>query len=189
MKEFLAQLTFVCQCDGCAACKLNNCPCDLAALHYHGSRWPKRRPPPDVSGCCFFCVIVKTLVDIRASFSLLERAVTQFDARFTLRALRSISSLRKHLGPGIISLALALTYPLNDPTAQALARAVGEEDALASKHSEENGGGPSHKPSKKEIIPEIDVYIGILIQVGQTRRKRVIGQGETDFLCSLGLSL
>src|SRR5450759_3690375 len=43
-------------------------------------------------------VVIDPSEEIRAQFPLLERAVAQFDTRFTLRAIRSISSLRKKLG-------------------------------------------------------------------------------------------
>lgn len=106
------------------------------------------------------------LTDIRNNFSLLERAVTQFDARFTLRALRSISSLRKRFNGEVICEAIISTYPPNNPTARTLIRATRVGDAalsqIAKRVTSESSGS---KQEKKEPIPEIDVYIAILVQV------------------------
>ncbi|KAF1816216.1 26S proteasome non-ATPase regulatory subunit 3 [Eremomyces bilateralis CBS 781.70] len=110
----------------------------------------------------------KTVADIRSNFALLERAVAQFDTRFTLRALRSISSIRKKLSPKILAQVVAVTYHPEDPTAQTLFQActASEEDVRSiisqaqKKITAETGGkGP------KEAIPEVDVYIAILTQV------------------------
>ncbi|KAF2455296.1 proteasome regulatory subunit C-terminal-domain-containing protein [Lineolata rhizophorae] len=117
-----------------------------------------------------------TAKDIRGNFALLERAVAQFDTRFTLRALRSISSLRKRLSPRIICQAIVMTYPQGDPTAKTLMQATGESpdalrDVLAKVEDMQmtdavttnNAGSKQKEP--KEVIPEIDIYIAILIQV------------------------
>ena len=104
--------------------------------------------------------------DIRASFTLLERAVAQFDTRFTLRALRSISSLRKRLTDRVLCSVIVLTYSPSNTTARVLIEAIGMEgetiQAVASQYKEEI---QQNKGNTKEPIPEIDVYIAILIQV------------------------
>ncbi|KAF1985749.1 hypothetical protein K402DRAFT_394361 [Aulographum hederae CBS 113979] len=113
----------------------------------------------------------KIVADIRGNFSLLERAVTQFDSRFTLRALRSISSLRKRLTPRALVEAIVLTYNPHDATAKALIDAIGENSSViqdvvsqADKNQAANGTAGAKQPPK-EIPTEIDVYIAILIQV------------------------
>jgi len=91
------------------------------------------------------------VIDIRNNFSLLERAVAQFDARFTLRALRSISSLRKRLSGEVISEAIISTYPPNNPTARTLIRATRLSDSVLSniaKKVASETAGP--KQEKKE---------------------------------------
>ncbi|KAF2711742.1 hypothetical protein K504DRAFT_465481 [Pleomassaria siparia CBS 279.74] len=107
-----------------------------------------------------------TVADIRASFILLERAVAQFDTRFTLRALRSISSLRKRLTDRVLCSVIVLTYSPSNTTARVLIEAIGMDgktiQGVVAQYKEEialNKGNP------KEPIPEIDVYIAILIQV------------------------
>lgn len=108
----------------------------------------------------------KTIADIRSNFTLLERAVAQFDTRFTLRALRSISSLRKRLTDRILCSVIVLTYPPNNPTARILIEAIGmNREAITDVVSQYAAEFSNSKQSLKEIIPEIDVYIAILIQV------------------------
>jgi 26S proteasome regulatory subunit N3 len=89
---------------------------------------------------------VDTSEDIRANFQLLERAVAQFDTRFTLRAIRAISSLRKKLPDTKIAALDVAKKPVKEILAEA-------EQLLA------KNGQP-----KKEAVPEVEVYIGILIQ-------------------------
>jgi hypothetical protein len=89
---------------------------------------------------------VDTSEDIRANFQLLERAVAQFDTRFTLRAIRAISSLRKKLPDTKIA-----SLDVKRKTAKEI---LSDAEQLLAK-----SGQP-----KKEVVPEVEVYIGILIQ-------------------------
>ncbi|KAF1979946.1 hypothetical protein BU23DRAFT_112107 [Bimuria novae-zelandiae CBS 107.79] len=108
----------------------------------------------------------KTVAEIRSNFALLERAVAQFDTRFTLRALRSISSLRKRLTDRVLCTVIVVTYSAKNPTARLLIQAVGMEGeelkAVADQHKD---AVQALKNSTKEPLPEVDVYIGILLQV------------------------
>lgn len=108
--------------------------------------------------------------DIKSNFPLLERAVTLFDARFSLRALRSISSIRKRLTPDILAQVITETYPSTSPAAKSLLVAIDREHASFGKalseleiDSESRSKTPKKEP--KEIIPEIDIFLGILIQI------------------------
>ena len=109
--------------------------------------------------------------DIKANFASLERAVTQFDARFTLRVLRSISSVRKYLSPSLITQVITETYSSNSAIAQTLLAALGKEDApfespdAASEMDVD--GQPRDKPSNKlkDVLPEVDTYLSILVQI------------------------
>lgn len=115
---------------------------------------------------------VKTISDIKSNFALLERAVTLFDARFTLRALRSISSLRKRLTPDILAQVITETYPSTSSVARSLLIALSREHAtFGNGNSDMEVDNESKTPSKvakrepKEVIPEIDIFLGILIQI------------------------
>jgi 26S proteasome regulatory subunit N3 len=87
--------------------------------------------------------------------------VTQFDSRFTLRALRSISSLRKHITADILSQVVATTYPYGNETAAILLKAIG----LDQRKAQEVMKTGEKLSVSKEPIPEVDIYLGILVQV------------------------
>ncbi len=89
-------------------------------------------------------IIQDPIEDFKTNFQLLERAVAQFDARFTLRAIRSISSLRKKLAETKIA-QLDVKKPLPKLLEEAERDLTGE--------------------AKKDSVPEIRIYIAILIQV------------------------
>lgn len=116
--------------------------------------------------------------DIKSNFSLLDRAVALFDARFSLRALRSISSIRKRLTPDILAQVIAETFPATgsvEVATELLAAIDRDNVALGQQSSEMDIDNESVKPTSKpptrkdrepkEVIPEVDVFLGILIQV------------------------
>jgi 26S proteasome regulatory subunit N3 len=107
-----------------------------------------------------------TTTDIRSNFALLERAVAQFDSRFALRALRSISSLRKRLTDRVLCSVIILTYSPNNATARTFIEYIGMDgEAIQSVVSQYKEEVQLNKTNAKEPLPEIDVYIAILIQV------------------------
>lgn len=120
--------------------------------------------------------VVQTVADIKSNFALLDRAVALFDPRFSLRALRSISLIRKRLTPDIIGQVIVDTFPATVTSgniAKGLLIAVGRESMPLGRHassemeidSAEPKSTKNGKKENKEIIPEIDIFIGILIQV------------------------
>ncbi|KAI8257862.1 putative 26S proteasome regulatory subunit rpn3 [Colletotrichum sp. SAR11_239] len=121
--------------------------------------------------------VVQAVADIKSNFALLDRAVVLFDARFTLRALRSISTIRKRLTPDIIAQAIVETFPAtvaSGNVAKQLLIAIGRESVPLGRSSGpemEVDSEPAktakngQKKEAKEIIPEIDIFLGILIQV------------------------
>jgi hypothetical protein len=96
---------------------------------------------------------------IIANFALLDQAVARFDGRFTLRVLRSISSVRKssHLHDAL-STAIASLYASHQdsPDKHFL------ESALQKKSS-----APANGTANKDehILPESFIYLAVLIQV------------------------
>lgn len=121
--------------------------------------------------------VTQAITDIKSNFALLDRAVALFDARFSLRALRSISSLRKRLSPDVLSQVIAETFPAASAStnvAKALLAAIGKQDVALGRQSssemevDSEPKGPAKNGSKKEakdVIPEIDIFLSILIQV------------------------
>ncbi|KAH8201368.1 hypothetical protein TruAng_004451 [Truncatella angustata] len=121
--------------------------------------------------------VTQAIADIKSNFALLDRAVILFDARFTLRALRSISSLRKRLTPDILAQAIAESFSAASSStnvAKALLAAIGKQDVQLgrqpgaeieidseTKASAKNGGSKKDK----EPLPEVDIFLGILVQV------------------------
>ncbi len=125
---------------------------------------------------------------IKANFPLLERAVAQFDARFSLRALRSISSLRKRLTSDALAQAIVQAYVERTPAAARMLAAIGQLQNTYGKEgegqlsemeidSEPRAPPPPAAPanpavtssskngSAKEILPEVEIYLAILAQV------------------------
>lgn len=121
--------------------------------------------------------ILSLKTDIKSNFALLDRAIALFDARFSLRALRSISSIRKRLTPDIIAQVISETYPpflTGGNVAKELLAVIGKESVPLGRPvgSEMEVDGEAKAPAKngvkkesKEVIPEIDIFLGILIQV------------------------
>ena len=106
---------------------------------------------------------------IRGNFGLLERAVSQFDPRFTLRVLRSISSTRKHLSANVLTQLISETYPSSSSTAKSSLEVLDESYKSSKDGSSEMDldSKPSTKSaaSPKAVLPEIGVYLSILCQV------------------------
>ncbi|KAJ5857563.1 hypothetical protein N7455_008457 [Penicillium solitum] len=108
----------------------------------------------------------KAIQDIKSNFTLLERAVAHFDPRFTLRVLRSISSMRKHLTPEVLAEVIVETYSASSSTASFLLEALGQTNAFenvpASSQMEVDS---DKKPIPKETLAEVDAYLSILVQI------------------------
>ncbi|RYC53818.1 hypothetical protein CHU98_g12393, partial [Xylaria longipes] len=118
--------------------------------------------------------VTQAITDIKSNFALLDRAVALFDSRFTLRALRSISSLRKRLTPEILSQVIAETFPPTSASAgvaKQLLTAIGKGEVPLGRQSsadmeiDSDSKGPKNSSKNKDIIPEVDIFLGILIQV------------------------
>ena len=116
-------------------------------------------------------MLTLSLIDIKANFALLEQAVNQFDARFTLRVLRSISSVRKQLTPEVLTKVITETYTTGNGVGKTLLAALGTTDASfrspdAISEMEVDIPNKDKTPAKsKEILPEVDTYLSILVQI------------------------
>ncbi|PWY79393.1 terpenoid synthase [Aspergillus sclerotioniger CBS 115572] len=118
---------------------------------------------------------VKAIQDIKTNFTLLERAVTHFDPRFTLRVLRSISSMRKHITGDVLAEVIEETYSATIVTASFLLNALDQAGALGSGRASAKMEIESEKTksSPKEILPEVDIYLSILVQIYLYDRKEI----------------
>lgn len=142
----------------------SRCTCSECSTHLHAIDFASRK---------YLCLCTRAdqpTTDIRSNFALLERSVAQFDSRFALRALRSISSLRKRLTDRVLCSVIILTYSPNNATARTFIEYIGMDGAaiqsVVAQYKEEV---QANKTNAKEPIPEIDVYIAILIQVRAVR--------------------
>ncbi|RDW86136.1 proteasome regulatory particle lid subunit RPN3 [Aspergillus mulundensis] len=118
----------------------------------------------------------KAIQDIKTNFTFLERAVTHFDPRFTLRVLRSISSMRKQITSDVLAEAIVGAYPKSSTTASLLLSAIDQAGALddvAGSTSKMDVDNDKAKPSSKEVLPEIDTYLSILVQIHLYDRKEI----------------
>lgn len=104
-------------------------------------------------------------IDIKTNFTLLERAVTHFDPRFTLRVLRSISSMRKHITPEVLAEVIVDTYPATNSTASFLLDAIDQSAAFDKASSKMEVDSEKNKTAPKEALPEVDAYLSILVQI------------------------
>jgi len=108
----------------------------------------------------------KAIQDIKTNFTLLERAVAHFDPRFTLRVLRSISSMRKHITPEVLAEVIVDTYTASNSTASFLLEALGKSDAFENPASSQmEVDSEKSKAAPKETLAEVDAYLSILVQI------------------------
>lgn len=105
------------------------------------------------------------LPDIKTNFTLLERAVTHFDPRFTLRVLRSISSMRKYITPEVLAEVIVETYQASSQTASFLLDALDKSNAFEDANSKMEVDSDKTKAASKETLPEVDAYLSILVQI------------------------
>ncbi|KAJ9603709.1 26S proteasome non-ATPase regulatory subunit [Cladophialophora chaetospira] len=118
----------------------------------------------------------KAIEEIKANLPLLERAVSQFDPRFSLRVLRSIPSVRKNLTAYVLASVVTDAYPTPTATAVSLLSAVKDDPTFPSQKAQEwhsKKDAPQPKNAPKEILPEIDVYLSILVQVHLYDKKSI----------------
>ncbi|PYH63854.1 proteasome regulatory particle lid subunit RPN3 [Aspergillus vadensis CBS 113365] len=117
----------------------------------------------------------KAIQDIKTNFTLLERAVTHFDPRFTLRVLRSISSMRKHITGDVLAEVIEETYSSSSVTASFLLNALDQAGALGGARSSAKMEIESEKTKSapKETLPEVDIYMSILVQIFLYDKKEI----------------
>ncbi|KAF1361885.1 26S proteasome non-ATPase-like protein regulatory subunit 3 [Lizonia empirigonia] len=146
----------------------SRCPCaHCTAAGPRRQMCPTHMLATAMAACKYLCQPADaSTTDIRSNFALLERAVAQFDSRFALRALRSMSSLRKRLTDRVLCSVIILTYSPNNATARTFIEYIGMDGvAIQSVVAQYKEEVQANKTSTKEPLPEIDVYIAILIQV------------------------
>ena len=87
--------------------------------------------------------------------------------------LRSVPSIRKQLSADLLARSIIDTYTIPTPTSFALLKALGDEDGFPKVEADawyKRKDGAQSTPQKgqsqaKEMLPEVDVYFSILLQV------------------------
>ena len=90
--------------------------------------------------------------------------------------LRSISSIRKHLSSSLLAQVITETYLQSSSVAKTLLAAIGKEDTPFNKqdfgsemdldrHTRDRSNSGRSPNTPKEILPEVDTYLSILIQI------------------------
>ena len=87
-----------------------------------------------------------------------------------------MSSVRKHLSPDLLAQVITETYTSSSPVAKALLAGIGREDASfeqapsssemdIDKPAKDKSPGPRPSSTSKEVLPEVDFYLSILVQI------------------------
>lgn len=110
-------------------------------------------------------LIAFTHIDIKNNFGLLERAVSLFDPRFTLRVLRSISSMRKLLTPDVLGQVVSDTYAKSSSVAQDLLNIIKYDSSDKMDVTLTNKPSTKSSSPAREPLPEVGIYLSILCQI------------------------
>ena len=103
-----------------------------------------------------FVVIINNL-------QFINQAVDNFDSRFTLRALRSIATLRKS---DKFAEALVVGIRTAYPKASNKGRQILEQLLPESHQANGTAAGKEKDTAEEQTHPEIWAYLGVLVQVG-----------------------
>ncbi|KAI9020509.1 proteasome regulatory subunit C-terminal-domain-containing protein [Hyaloraphidium curvatum] len=105
--------------------------------------------------------LVMVVADIRQNVTLIEKAVSTIESRFTTRALRNTASVRRRLSPEILSFAVSSLLPTDNTTRQKLLAALEESKS----DSMDTGGSAAQVTPPKQVSPESEVYLGLLVVI------------------------
>ena len=124
---------------------------------------------------------------ITNNFDLIRQAVDAFDSRFTLRALRSTSTLRKSdkFTEAIVH-GIRTAFPKPNMGARKVLEAMLPDKATAMQNGTSTPSGKEKDASEEQQLPEIWAYLGILVQVSIDCAKLL---GISIFLTFSGPSL
>ncbi|KAG0041539.1 26S proteasome non-ATPase regulatory subunit, partial [Gryganskiella cystojenkinii] len=98
------------------------------------------------------------IADIKQHFVLFTKSAKTHEARFAIRALRSVSSLRKRLTAAVLARTIASSYTKDEEARQRLLKYLGSE-ALSSIAAEDEA------TVTKVDTPEVGVYLHLLVMI------------------------
>lgn len=100
------------------------------------------------------------------NINLINQAVDNFDSRFTLRALRSISTLRKApTFPDAIVLGIRTAYPKASNRGRQILEELMPEKYQKQANGTAGAGAAASKEPEEQLHPEVWAYLGVLVQV------------------------
>lgn len=111
---------------------------------------------------------------ITNNFDLIRQAVDAFDSRFTLRALRSTSTLRKSdkFAEAIVH-GIRIAFPKPNMGARKVLEAMLPKSATAVQNGTSTPSAKDKDASEEQQLPEIWAYLGILVQVSISGGARI----------------
>ncbi|KAF9580855.1 26S proteasome non-ATPase regulatory subunit [Lunasporangiospora selenospora] len=98
------------------------------------------------------------IADIKQHFVLFAKSAKTHEARFAVRVLRSLSSLRKRLTAQVLAKVIVNSYTKGDESQKRLLEYLGP-DALPA------GAAEEETTSYKVETPEVDVYLHLLVMI------------------------
>ena len=99
--------------------------------------------------------------DVQQNFAYLEKAVSNFDPKYTLQVLRGLPALRKRITSNVLVKVIESTYPVNEPSRKILLSYSG-----APASSIEDDSMDVDEPlAAVSILPEVDIFLHLLVQV------------------------
>ena len=118
--------------------------------------------------------------EIKTNIALIERAVSTFEPRFTLRVLRTLASLRKRLNDKVLIEAIELVYPpsmyglcamvvctylwIDSQTKHTLISWVPKPEQTMDVDASAPAAAPTPGPRiKSDPVPEAEIYLRLLI--------------------------
>ncbi|RIB23000.1 proteasome regulatory subunit C-terminal-domain-containing protein [Gigaspora rosea] len=99
------------------------------------------------------------LSELRQNFTLLERAVSTIESRFTTRVLRTTASIRKRLTADLLAQAIRDIYPKDSTDKVKLLTYLGKDTVVMDVDVDDSG------KDNPPILPEIDLYLHLLLMI------------------------
>ncbi|KAF9264609.1 hypothetical protein L218DRAFT_1076509 [Marasmius fiardii PR-910] len=104
------------------------------------------------------------LAEIKSNVSLIERAVSTIEPRFTHRVLRTLTALRRRVDEGVLRSAIEQVYPRDSPTKTTLLSWLPAASSHSAMEVDSTAPtGPPVPPPTSEPVPEIEIYLRLLI--------------------------
>ncbi|CAG8449578.1 1896_t:CDS:10 [Diversispora eburnea] len=117
----------------------------------HADEIEKKGPELDASSL--------VLSDLKQNFTLLERAVSTIESRFTTRVLRTTASIRKRLTADVLAQAIKEVYPKDSIDKSRLLDFLGKDSGIMDLDLDDAA------KDIPPILPEIDLYLHLLTMI------------------------